>query len=89
MPRDPYAAHLCALHPVEWAAGFDAARAIEKLMMPNEVRTIYELVRDSDYGLSWARCPIPYTPWGEGFVLGLYGIVALRELQREGITSRG
>jgi hypothetical protein len=78
--RNPYDAHLCAQDPAAFLAGFDfAAWWVDHLAHPGEADAIHHAIMCSDGGADWPIAGrIPHTPRGEGFALGVYGVVADR-----------
>ena len=75
--RSPYDAHLCAQDPAGFQTGFDFARFwVDHLAHPGEAEAITQAIADSTGGAAWPLCGrIPFTAVGEGFALGVYGLM--------------
>jgi hypothetical protein len=77
--RTAYDTHLTAEDPAAWEAGFRAA----DLLDINSVwaRRLYEAIRDSDgvaFAITAASVHLAEVPWVEGFLLGVYGRMAVQ-----------
>jgi len=81
--RTPYDAHLCAQNPTLWEAGFNFARPwVEKLAPPGKATEIHRVVKDSTgipFPETAAKLGLQPGVFVEGFILGVYGVVALRK----------
>jgi hypothetical protein len=77
MARNPFDAHLCAQDPASFQTGFDFARFwVAHLAHPGEAQAITQAIADSDGGADWPiGGRIPWTAEGEGFALGVYGLM--------------
>jgi hypothetical protein len=81
VPRNPYAAHLCAQDPTLFAAGFGFARVwVNKLAPPGKAEQIHDAIRrSSNVAFTDTARSVDLKPsaFVEGFMLGVYGYLAL------------
>jgi hypothetical protein len=80
--RDPYAAHLCAHDPTAWQQGFNfAGYWVDHLACSGATPAgIYQAIRHSTgvpFPVTAAAVNLPPDAKTEGFMLGVYGHVAL------------
>lgn len=80
MTRPPYDAHLCAQDPQAFERGFRFGSNWDVLISSDQAEAIYQAVKDSTnipFPQTAAKVGSTPTPWVEGFMLGVYGHVAL------------
>jgi hypothetical protein len=79
----PYDRHLCAENPAMFERGFKYASKwvpLARKYAPGRAEEMYRTVRDSTnvpFPQTAAKHYLDPTPWAEGFMLGVYGHVAL------------
>jgi hypothetical protein len=82
MSRPPYDAHLCALDPQAFEAGFRFAGPwVGKSAAEGQPDAIYRAIKDSTgipFPETARKVGLNASPWTEGFMLGVYGHVGLQ-----------
>ena len=84
MRRDPYTAHSCAQDPDGFALGFGRAADWVKTARPERAALVHHAIAASTnqpWPVTATRIGFRPTAYGEGLALGIYGVVALRQLR--------
>jgi hypothetical protein len=83
MGRSPYQTHMSAQDPERFARGFAAARPIA-CYCPELAVAVHELLASHVGKLPWPVFGVfPETPYAEGLLLGLSGLVDLAAYELE------